>query len=155
MPADFVPGFADRLNRLSPAHVKVAVDGDILAPGIVYVAPGDDRHMRLASCTEDTSSLVRGPPICGHVPSVNALFQSLVSVKSRARCAILTGMGADGAEGLAEVLTAGGRTVAQSAENCIVFGMPREAIECGGADAVLPLEKIAHWLLQDVTDIRS
>lgn len=155
MPADFVPGFADRLNRLSPAHVKVAVDGDVLGPGMVYVAPGDDRHMRLASCMQDTISLVRGPPIAGHVPSVDALFHSLVPFKSRARCAILTGMGADGAEGLAEVRKAGGRTVAQSAESCVVFGMPREAIERDGADAVLPLERIAPWLLQDVSDIRS
>lgn len=154
MPASYMQGFADRLDRLTPARVKVARDGDQLDCGMVYVAPGDNRHMRVKSHTHNMISLRQGEPISGHVPAVDALFASLAPLKSRARCAILTGMGADGAEGIVQVRKAGGRTVAQDEQSCVVFGMPKEAIERGGTDTVLPLDQIAQWLLQDTSHPR-
>lgn len=147
MPQEFMAGFANRLDRLSGAKVVLAEDGMTLAAGHVYVAPGDDRHMRLSTLGEYHITLQRGAPISGHVPSVDALFESMTPLGPKARCALLTGMGADGARGMARVKEALGATVAQDEASCTVFGMPREAIDLGGASVVLPIDEIASWLV--------
>lgn len=147
MPHEFMAGFADRLDRLSGAKVVVAEDGMTLANGHVYVAPGDDRHMRLSLRGQPHITLKRGDTISGHVPSVDALFESMTSLGPQALCALLTGMGVDGARGMAQIKAAGGSTAAQNEATCTVFGMPREAIDMGGADIVLPIEQIASWLM--------
>ena len=95
-----------------------------------------------------TVSVMEGPPVCRHRPSVDVLFRSAAqSGGPNVAAAILTGMGDDGARGLLEIRQTGGRTIAQNEETCVVFGMPKEAIDRGGAETVLPLGRIGPELL--------
>jgi two-component system chemotaxis response regulator CheB len=93
--------------------------------------------------------VVQSEPVNRHRPSVDVLFDSVAEVGgSAAVAALLTGMGADGARGLKRLRDAGARTIAQDEETCVVFGMPREAIQLGGAEWVLPLPRIAHKVME-------
>jgi len=130
MPAAFTAGFAARLDRLCPMRVVEAVDGTVVAPGTAYVAPGG-RHMGLA---HGRIKLSDAPPVSGHRPSVDYLFRSIAAVGARATGVILTGMGADGAQGLRAMRDAGARTLGQNEASCIVYGMPRAAREAGAVE---------------------
>ncbi len=141
MPRAFTGGFARLLDRTAGVHVREAADGDRLVHGVALLAPGDS-HMRVVR--GGRVEVFSGPLVSRHRPSVDVLFQSVAeSYGARAVGVILTGMGADGAAGLHEMRRAGALTIAQDEATSVVFGMPREAIERGAAECVLPLQDIA------------
>ncbi len=147
MPAGYTRRFAERLAQSTAFQAKEAEDGDVLAPGLVLVAPGD-RHLMFTR-RDDTlvCRLDDGPPVSGHRPSVDVMFRSLAGVAGdRTIATVLTGMGRDGADGLMALRRAGARTVVESEETAVVFGMPKAALETGGADQALALPAIATWI---------
>ncbi len=148
MPERFTTSFAKRLDSLCRVHVREATDGERVLPGHAYLAPGHS-HLELArSGANYVCRLHQGAPVNRHRPSVDVLFDSVARVAGlNAVAALLTGMGADGAQGLLHVREAGGRTVAQDEASCVVYGMPREAVNLGAAELVLPLGEIAVQLL--------
>jgi two-component system chemotaxis response regulator CheB len=149
MPPGFTSSFAERLDRICPMAVREAKDGDILAPGLALVAPGGHHLLVRRSGARYLVKVKAGPPVNRHKPSVDVLFQSLAeSAGSNAVGVILTGMGADGAKGLAELRETGAFTIAQDESTSVVFGMPRAAIDLDGVDEVLPLEEIPHRVLK-------
>jgi two-component system chemotaxis response regulator CheB len=148
MPAGFTRSFAARLDEACQIRVKEARDGDRILQGHALLAPGG-LHMAVTRIGANyTVRVAPGQPVNRHCPSVDVLFQSAARhVGGNAVGAILTGMGNDGAKGLRAMRQAGGRTMAQDEATCVVFGMPKEAIALGGAEQVLPLEKIADRIL--------
>lgn len=150
MPATFTDTFAKRLNQVSAATVAEARDGDVLEPGRVFVAPGGDYHLEVhRDGTRLVCRLIEGPLTSGHRPSVDVLFTSVAHVAApKAIGVILTGMGRDGASGLKLIRDAGGRTIGQNEESCVVYGMPRVAHELGGVEVQLGLGRIADKILE-------
>lgn len=148
MPANFTKAFADRLNTLSQVQVKEAVDGEYLATGKVLIAPGN-QHMEIRrSGINYYVTLFDGPMMFHQRPAVEILFNSVAKYAGQnAVGAILTGMGKDGAVGLLNMRKAGANTIAQDEKTCIVFGMPKEAIDVGAAQVIKPLPQIAQTLL--------
>ena len=148
MPARFTTSFANRLNDECEVNVKEAQDGDHVIPGQVLIAAGGF-HMRL--CRSGAIYYVEvkdGPMVCRQKPSVDVLFESVAKYAgANAVGAILTGMGEDGASGLLSMRKAGARTIAQDEASCVVFGMPKEAIEMGAAEVITPLQNIAGQLI--------
>lgn len=144
MPALFTKSFAQRLDARCALSVKEAVDGDSVVSGVVLVAPGEHHLLLRRDGARYTVSVKAGPPVNRHRPSVDVMFRSVAKVAgSNAIGVILTGMGADGARGMLEMHQAGARTMAQDEASCVVFGMPKVAIEMGGVDAVVSLEHVA------------
>jgi two-component system chemotaxis response regulator CheB len=148
MPEGFTAAFARRLNGLCAVTIKEASDGDAVLPGQVLIAPGN-HHMYLSTAGGRVSvKVVDGPPVSRHRPSVDVLFRSAAQqLGPRALGMLLTGMGDDGAQGLLEMRQAGASTIAQDEDSCIVFGMPKEAIERGAAMKVLPLSRMAQAIM--------
>lgn len=148
MPEKFTAAFASRLNGLCDVEVKEAVDGDPVLRGHVLIAPGD-RHMMLERMGARYQVSIRpGPLVSRHRPSVDVLFRSAArNAGSNAMAVIMTGMGDDGARGMAEMHKAGAYTVAQDEATSVVFGMPKEAIAHGGVDKIVPLGQIAPEIL--------
>jgi two-component system chemotaxis response regulator CheB len=148
MPEKFTRAFAERLDGLCAVRVKEAVDGDRALAGHVLIAPGN-LHMRLVR--DGATHLVRladGPPVNRHRPSVDVLFHSCADVAGpNAVGVLMTGMGDDGARGLLAMRRAGAPTLAQDEASCVVFGMPRTAIELGAAERVVPLGRLAEAAL--------
>jgi two-component system chemotaxis response regulator CheB len=148
MPEHFTRAFAQRLDQLCTVRVSEASDGDRVLVGHVLIAPGN-HHMRVVR--DGAAVRVRvsqDPPVNRHRPSVDVLFHSVAErMGPNALGVIMTGMGADGAQGLLAMRRAGARTVAQDEATCVVFGMPREAIAAGGAEKVVALGKIAPTVL--------
>ncbi|WIJ24762.1 protein-glutamate methylesterase/protein-glutamine glutaminase [Devosia sp. RR2S18] len=144
MPENFTNAFARRLNNMCAIEVKEAEDGDVVLPGRALIAPGN-RHMLLQRTgTRYTVSIVDGPHVSRHRPSVDVLFRSASQTAGRnAMGVLLTGMGDDGARGLLEMRQAGSYTLAQDEESCVVFGMPKEAIQRGAAAKTVPLNRVA------------
>ncbi len=153
MPEKFTRSFAERLNGLCQMQVKEAADGDRIMPGQVLIAPGSF-HMRVArSGAEYRVRISQDAPINRHRPSVDALFESCATALGpNAVAVMLTGMGDDGANGMKAMRDAGARTIAQNEETCVVFGMPRVAIERGAVEEVLPLDDIADVALRWAAD---
>jgi two-component system chemotaxis response regulator CheB len=144
MPEKFTAQFAKRLDSLCKISVKEAVDGDRLLVGHALIAPGN-HHMELVrQGAEYTVRITQTEQVNRHRPSVDVLFNSCATnVGANGIGVILTGMGADGARGLLAMRKAGAFTVAQDEHTSVVFGMPKEAIACGAAQEVHPLQKIA------------
>lgn len=142
----FLPGLAQRLDRHCAGVVRPARSTDAIAPGRVLLAPGDTAHMTVMPSGRHCR-LVPGPPESGHRPSVDALFRSAAVLGTGAVGVLLTGMGRDGAAGLAEIRRAGGMTFAQDASSATVYGMPRAAQENGAVVRQLPLGSIGPALL--------
>ncbi|GLU32622.1 chemotaxis response regulator protein-glutamate methylesterase [Trinickia caryophylli] len=145
MPEKFTAAFAERLDKLCEIEVREARPGDRVMPGRALIAPGG-KHMTVRrNGAQYFVDVIDGPLVNRHRPSVDVLFRSVARCAGRnALGVIMTGMGDDGAAGLAEMHTAGARTIAQDEESCVVFGMPREAIKRGGVDKVMPLAAISH-----------
>lgn len=140
----FGQGFAHWLDRVTPLKVTIAKDGECIMPGQVSIAP-DDLHMTITA--GGVIRLERSEPISGRRPSATRLFESVAKTyRSAALGVILTGMGDDGADGLADLHKVGGRVIAQNQESCVVFGMPKVAIEHGIVDQVLAPDDIASAL---------
>ena len=149
IPPQFSRAFANRLNQMCAMEVKEAEDGDALQPGVALVAPGDLHMLLRRSGGRYFVNVKTGPRVCYQRPSVDVLFLSVAEAAGpHAIGALLTGMGADGAQGLHRLRQAGARTIAQDEATCVVFGMPREAIELGAAERVLPLESLAGQIVQ-------
>jgi two-component system chemotaxis response regulator CheB len=151
MPVGFTAAFAEHLNSACRIEVREASPGDRVMPGVALLARGD-RHLVLQRRGFDlVVEFSYAPPVCRHRPSVDVLFRSVAEVVGRSAVGvILTGMGADGAEGLLEMRRAGAPTIAQDEATSVVFGMPKEAIDLGAVDVVLPLPRIAAGIMQRV-----
>jgi len=148
MPEHFTRYFAQRLDSLCRMTVKEAENGDTVIRGRALIAPGN-RHLLLKrSGARYYVEIKDGPLVCRQRPSVDVLFRSAARYAGRnAVAAILTGMGDDGARGMLEMRQAGAFTLAQDEETCVVFGMPKKAIELGAVHRVLPLAAIAGAVL--------
>lgn len=149
MPEKFTAMYAQRLDGLCAVQVREARDGDRLERGLVLIAPGG-RHMQLRKAGGQYFAVVRdGPPVNRHKPSVDVLFKSAAECSGRDTLAIiLTGMGDDGARGMKLLHDRGARTLAQSEETCVVFGMPKEAIQLGAVDQVLDLPQFSQAIAE-------
>lgn len=148
MPEFFTRSFAERLNDLCAIEVREAKDGDIVGPGRALLAPGNQHMLLRRSGAVYQVQVKSGPLVNRHRPSVEVLFKSTARYAGRnAVGVILTGMGADGADGLKEMHDAGAATIAQDEHSCVVFGMPKEAITRGGVDHIVPLDRIAQKIL--------
>jgi two-component system, chemotaxis family, protein-glutamate methylesterase/glutaminase len=147
MPVGFTHMFAQRLNESCAIDVKEAQSGDLLVAGRALICPGD-RHIKVRRMPlGNTVVLSDDSRVNGHRPSVDILFRSVATeFGSRAVGILMTGMGEDGATGLGQIMNAGGLTIAQSEESCVVFGMPKAAIEKGFAMRVVPLDMLANTL---------
>ncbi len=154
MPEQFTRHFAERLDRLCAMSVKEAADGDRIVPGRVLIAPGGMQHLQVVrNGGQFVVRLLSSAPVNHHRPSVDVLFHSCAqALGAGAVGAILTGMGADGADGLLAMRRAGARTVAQDEASCVVFGMPKEAIARGAAEIVSPLSGIGAALFRLATN---
>ncbi|GAA5785990.1 hypothetical protein GCM10007860_20730 [Chitiniphilus shinanonensis] len=152
MPELFTRSFAERLNSICRITVKEAEQGERIRPGHAYIAPGHSHLLLSGSPGSHVCELSQAPPVNRHRPSVDVLFRSAANVGGRNIFGvILTGMGRDGAQGMREMHDAGAYNIAQDADSCVVFGMPKEAIAMGGVDEILPLREIAARLMVLVT----
>jgi two-component system chemotaxis response regulator CheB len=151
MPEHFTKQFADNLNSLCKIRVKEAEDGDTVVPGLALIAKGNYHMLLNRSGARYYVELRQGPLVWHQRPAVDILFKSVARYAgSNAVCAIFTGMGSDGASGLAAMKDAGAKTIAQDEESCVVFGMPKEAIKTGKVDVVSALERIPDELIKAV-----
>jgi len=148
MPEGFTEMFAKRLDECCPMEVHEARSGDLLLAGRVLICPGN-RHMMVRRMPRgDMAILSDGPPVNGHRPSADVLFHSVAQEFALLSVGVLmTGMGDDGAEGLGAIKAAGGMTIAQSEDTCVVSGMPRAAILKGYANKIIPLDGLGSFLV--------
>jgi two-component system, chemotaxis family, protein-glutamate methylesterase/glutaminase len=154
MPAGFTKSFADRLNQVCNITVKEAEHGERVLPGHAYIAPGDKHLLLGRSGANYICQLSGSDPVNRHRPSVEVLFRSGQEISPRNIVGImLTGMGKDGAQAMADMKKAGSYNICQDEASCVVFGMPREAIALGAADEVVPLNQIARKLLDHLSKI--
>ena len=151
MPPVFTRQLAARLDRLGPSTVVEAAGGEVLVPGTVYVAPGDQHLEVVRSGTVVRTRLHQGPPVNYCRPSVDVLFDSAAAAYGGDQLAVvLTGMGADGRGGVEKILAAGGRVVVQDEGTSVVWGMPGAVATGPGAHAVLPLDEVAPAVVRAV-----
>ena len=151
MPAHFTTAFAERLNSISQVTVREAKDNDSVTAGTALLAPGNFHMILRRSGARYYVEIKNGPMIHHQRPAVDILFKSTAKYAgANSIGVILTGMGADGADGLLEMKQAGASTIAQDEESCVVFGMPKEAIKLGAVDKVMPLDKIATEIVRMV-----
>lgn len=144
LPADFVPRFVERLSDSLAAQVRVATGNERLLPNTVWVAPGTHHLQVRREGGVLFTELLDGPPVNFHRPSCDVLLESVARAAGRdAIGVILTGMGADGARGLLALKNVGACTFAQDEESCVVYGMPRAAVELGAAREIVPLDRLA------------
>lgn len=150
MPPGFTKSLSDRLNQLSKIMVKEAEDGDVITNGSAFIAPGD-RHLEVVERNNALMiKLTDEPPAGGHKPAVDVMMNSVAKIKSKKLTGvIMTGMGADGAKGMAEVKDQNKmHIIAQDEESCVVYGMPKSVVERGLADEVVTLETIADSIIK-------
>lgn len=152
MPPEYTARFADRLNRVCAVSVQEARDAARVLPGHVYIAPGG-QHLELGrSGARYVCSVHDGPLVSGHRPSVDVLFHSVAErAERRAVGVILTGMGADGAQGLLEMRRRGAATLGEGEASCVVYGMPRAAREAGAVEREVPIQRMAEEILRACT----
>jgi two-component system chemotaxis response regulator CheB len=149
MPAGFTKTFAERLNRMLPFEVREAVDGAIVSPNQVLVAPGGMNMITVQMRDQVVVRLKAPSKDDKYIPSVNAMLNSVARVYgSRSLAVILTGMGNDGSSGVRKIKEAGGCVLAEAEESSVVFGMPREAIATGVVDKIVHLDQMATNILE-------
>jgi len=149
MPEKFTKSFAERLNNLCHIEVREARDGDSVIPGLALIAPGNYHMVLRRSGARYFVSTHQDPPVNGHRPSVDVLFESVAKYAGgNSVGVIMTGMGSDGAKGLLTMKENGAKTIAQDEESCVVFGMPKEAIRMGAVDRIAPLSKIPEEIFK-------
>lgn len=143
MPPGFTKMFADRLNNQTKLTVSEAKTGDIIKTGNVLIAPGDKQMRVVKVGGQYQVECTPGQKVSGHCPSVDVLFDSVATACGKnAIGVILTGMGADGAKGMLKMRQMGARTIGQDEKSCIVYGMPKVAMELGGVMQQASLDKI-------------
>ena len=151
IPPVFSKTFAERLNEICAFEVREAVSGDEIRPGLAFIAPGGYHMMILWDSGRYRVVLNQSPPVHYTRPAVDLLFNSAaVCAGSYSVAALLTGMGSDGASGMKKLKDAGATTFAQNEATCVVYGMPRAAVEMGAVDRVLPLDAMADALVRSV-----
>ena len=156
MPDGFTELFAKRLDDTCPIRVKEAQSGDLLVAGRALICPGN-RHMRVKKLPlGNVAVLAEDAPVNGHRPSVDVLFRSIAEeFGPQAMAVLMTGMGEDGAFGMGAIRSAGGFTVAQSQETCVVYGMPKAAVERGHVMRVADLQDLPALLQAQCTPNRT
>lgn len=156
MPPGFTTSFAKRLDSLCRLKVQEVVGGERILPGNAYLAPGNYHLSIKRSGADYIAQLLDSERVSGHKPSVDVMFQSLSSCAAKNTVAvILTGMGKDGAAGMYNLHQNGAYTFAQDEASCVVFGMPKEAINLGGVDEVLPLNDLAAAVVKRLQKINA
>ena len=151
MPEGFTRSFAERLDKLSHLHVREAQEGDRLQPGVAYLAPGG-HHLHLLP--DGRLHLSQEPPLHGVRPAVDITLLSIAEhYRGKVVVAILTGMGNDGAMGVRMLHAKGARILAEDESSCVVFGMPRAAIQTGCVHRVVPIEQMANALYEEVLSL--
>jgi len=149
MPEKFTTSFAASLNKYCAIKVIEAKGGETIQPGVALLAPGNHHMLLRRSGARYYVDVKNGPMVFHQRPSVEVMFNSVAKYAGRnAIGVILTGMGADGAQGLLNMKNAGAKTIAQDEESCVVFGMPKESIKIGAVDYVLSLEKIPQQIIK-------
>ncbi|SFU98987.1 two-component system, chemotaxis family, response regulator CheB [Aliiroseovarius crassostreae] len=154
MPAQFLVKFANRLDRIAKPKVRLAKEGDRPLPGEILIAPGGETHLVLVNPQDPKIHLLKAPKRTGHRPSVDEMMLSAQAMANRVVGVILTGMGTDGAEGMAQLKAQGATCLAQDEKSSVVFGMPRVAIEKGGVDVVLPLVQLPNAILDMCSSLK-
>jgi two-component system chemotaxis response regulator CheB len=150
MPPGFTAPFAERLNQLCAISIREASHGEVVHPGVVYIAPAGS-HLRVSRPTESRTVIFLSEKREDkqHIPSVDIMMQSVASAfHSQAMGVIMTGMGADGAQGMNVIHREGGFTLGQDEASCVVYGMPRVCAEMGILDRIVPLGQIPNEILQ-------
>jgi two-component system chemotaxis response regulator CheB len=149
IPASFIKGFAERLNRLSAARVEAAHDGAPLDAGTIYIAPGD-HHLELRAGPNGYRCRLTGTePVNGFKPSVDVLFYSIArAIGAHAIGVIMSGMGRDGVNGLKAMREAGAITLGQDAASSAIYGMPKAAFQAGAVERQVPLGRLAKEILR-------
>lgn len=149
MPAGFTNSFAKRLNEACSMDVKEAESGERVVPGRIFVAPGDYHMTVVRSGGHYKVKCDQGEKVNGHRPSVDVLLHSVAqNVGANAVGVMLTGMGRDGSDGMLAMKKTGAKNVAQDKATSVVFGMPKEAYERGGAERLLPIDEIALAVME-------
>lgn len=149
IPIAFSRAFTERVNRSSQVTVCEPTDGQKILPGHVYIAPGDKHLVVERSGAEYICRLNDGPPVSRHKPSVDVMFRSVAqNVGPNAMGVMLTGMGADGAQGMLEMKEQGAYNISQDEQSCVVWGMPGAAVKIGAIDKELNLRNIADEILR-------
>jgi two-component system, chemotaxis family, protein-glutamate methylesterase/glutaminase len=149
MPEMFTKTFANRLNEECRINVKEAENNDTILRGQALIAPGNKHMLVKRSGAKYYVEVVEGPLVNRHRPAVDVLFRSTAQYAgANAVGIIMTGMGDDGAKGMAEMKEAGAFTIAQDEKSCVVFGMPKEAIKLNAVDKVMPLDQIAPFVIK-------
>ena len=153
MPPLFTTAFAERLNRLCSVEVREAKDGDSVLTGQALIAPGNFHMLMRRSGSRYYVNIKDGPMVHHQRPAVDILFNSVAQYAgANAIGVILTGMGADGAQGMLRMKEGGAKTIAQDEASCVVFGMPKEAIRLGAVDRVVPLELIPQEIIHFINN---
>lgn len=147
MPAGFLASFAQRLDSRMRPRVQLASTGAPLLPGNVYIAPGGDTHLAIASPRSPVCQLIEADKRNGHRPSVDYLFETGAQLGDRAVAVMLTGMGRDGAQAMLAMRRAGAVCLAQDEASSVVWGMPRVAHELGAVNRLVPLSAMAGEIL--------
>lgn len=154
MPPGFTKSLAERLDQISAVRVKEAQTGDKILPGWAYVAPGD-YHLKVTAGIDNWGQkellvkLDQSPPRHGCRPAVDVMLESVAEqFWSHMVCVIMTGMGHDGAAGMLKVRAKKARTIVEDQSTCVVYGMPKTAIETGQVDKIVPLAKISETIMQ-------
>jgi len=156
IPPVFSSAFARRMDQITDLTVCEAEHGQPVLPGHVYVAPGDKHLLLTRDGARYRCELSSGPLVNRHMPSVDVLFQSVARSAGRNGIGVLlTGMGADGARGMAEMKQAGSITIAQDEKSSVVWGMPGEAVKLGAAGKVLALDRIAAGIMMAVKELQQ
>jgi two-component system, chemotaxis family, protein-glutamate methylesterase/glutaminase len=151
MPVGFTKSLAERLDARSVLSVREAADGDLVVPGAVLIAPAG-QHMKMRRRGREVRVWLDDEPKSAlHRPSVDVSMISVAKIYgSRVVGVVLTGMGSDGVEGLRAIRDAGGLTLAESEESCVIYGMPKAAVEAGVVDRSVPLPRVADEILSAV-----
>lgn len=146
MSAGFTKAFADRLNAHLPMPVREASHGERCVPGTVYIGPSGWHVRVIPDAAGIVLSLSGQPAGAQHIPSIDVLFESALPIADKTLAVLLTGMGADGADGMHRLRQAGAMTIAQDERSCVVFGMPRVAIQMGAVGEIVGLSDMAGRL---------
>jgi two-component system chemotaxis response regulator CheB len=154
MPPGYTAKLANRLAALTGLHVQEAAGGEKIQPGYAFVAPGGPHHLHVENQRGELFCRVKpGPLVSGHAPSVDEMFRSVAkTVGGNAIGVLLTGMGRDGAEGLLAMHEEGAPTITQSAETCVVIGMPRAARELGASRHDMGLDQIGAGIIALISE---
>ena len=149
MPAGFTRTFAERLNKLTKLHVTEAKGGERILPGHAYLAPGGFHLLVVRSGADYVIKLSDAEPVHRHRPAVDVMMESVAIAGGKNVIGILlTGMGKDGAKGMLDIRNHGGYTFAQDEQSCVVYGMPKEAVNIGGVDKIVELSKMGDAILE-------